>query len=338
MSINNEPRFYAACLQTDTVSVEKRQEISPNLERACQLIDYTVGFALSALTPVKLVAFGESFLQGFLRDQKRGTTETYRRISIPIPGEETEQLAKKAKEHQLYVAGAALELIDEWPDRNFNCAFLIDPQGQLIYKRRKVQTWDPKELSCSPHDVLDKWNEELFPVADTEIGKIGMYICYERMFPEVARNLVLNGAEILINPTAWMDPWGVEPTDWWTVINRARAIENMAYVIAPNVGSDMQRFPSMSRPGKSMLVDWEGKILAQGERGEAIIGTLLDVGLLRQLRRTNLIWNMPAQLRTEAYQGYRRPNYPANLWLERPGETEELAEITRKQIKKVYGG
>lgn len=330
------PRFYAACVQTDTISIEARDEVGQNLRRACELIDYTVGFALSALTPVKLVAFGESFLQGFLRDQKQGTVEAYRRVSIPIPGEETEKLAEKAREHNLYIAGAALELMEEWPGRNFNCAFIISPEGEIIYKRRKVQTWDPKELSTSPHDVMDKWTEELFPVADTSIGRIGMYICYERMFPEVARNLVMNGAEILINPTAWMDPWGMEPTDWWTIINRARAIENLAYVIAPNVGSDMLKFPSMSRPGKSMIVDYEGKILAQGERGEAIIGSLIDLGLLRHFRTTNLIWNMPVQLRTEAYQCYQRPNYPSNLWLEKAGETQELAEVTRAQIRKVY--
>ncbi len=331
-----ESRYYAVCLQTDTESVNSRAEVGKNLERACQLIDYAVGFALSALSPVRMIAFGESFLQGFLRDQGHGTVEVYKKISIPIPGEETERLADKAREHGLYVAGAALELVEEWPDRTFNCAFLISPEGKLIYKRRKVQTWDPKELSCSPHDLLDKWQEDLFPVADTDIGRIGIYICYERMFPEVARNLVLNGAEILINPTAWMDPWGTEPTDWWTIINRARAIENLAYVIAPNVGSDIRRFPSMSRPGKSMVVDYEGKILAQGERGEAIIGALIDLNLIRHFRRTNLIWNMPVQLRTEAYSCYRRQIYPPNLWVERPGETDELAAVTREQIAKIY--
>ena len=77
-------------------------------------------------------------------------------------------------------------------------------------------------------------------MADTEIGRIGAAICYDWLFPEAIRQLALAGAEVLVRVSAYMDPWGTAPPmDWWTLVNRMRAIENMAYVVAANQGSSL---------------------------------------------------------------------------------------------------
>ena len=113
-----------------------------------------------------------------------------------------------------------LEEDPRWPGVVFNTTCLIGPEG-ILYKYRKVNTWIPYEVHASPHD-LPGYDEPLFPVADTPIGRIGCAICYDWLFPEAMRQLAANGAEVLVRVSAYMDPWGAtEPMNWWTLVNRA---------------------------------------------------------------------------------------------------------------------
>ena len=103
---------------------------------------------------------------------------------------------------------------------------------------------------------------------ETEIGRLGAAICYDWLFPEAIRALALAGAEVLIRVSAYMDPWGATPPlDWWTLFNRARAVENFAYVVAANQGASAANYPPFSWPGGSMIVDYDGRILAQADPG-----------------------------------------------------------------------
>ena len=157
------------------------------------------------------------------------------------------------------------------------------------------------------------YDEPLFPVADTEIGRIGCAICYDWLFPEALRQLAMNGAEVLLRVSAYMDPWGAtEPMDWWTLVNRCRALENMAYVVAANQGAQLRRYPPYSWPGGSMLVDFDGRILAQASPGpgERIVVAPVDVSALRHERATRRGHHMLAHLRSEAYPVYRSHVYP----------------------------
>jgi predicted amidohydrolase len=156
----------------------------------------------------------------------------------------------------------------------------------------------------------------MFPVADTEIGKLGCAICYDWLFPEAIRELALNGAEVLIRVSAYMDPWGATPPmDWWTVVNRCRALENTAYVVASNQGASLANYPPFSWPGGSMVVDYDGRILAQADpgRGEKIVVAPVDIAALRAERERRTGHHMLGHLRTEAYRAGRRPIYPGGL-------------------------
>lgn len=88
---------------------------------------------------------------------------------------------------------------------------------------------------------MQGYDEPLFPVADTPIGRLGCAICYDWLFPEAMRQLTANGAEVLLRVSAYMDPWGAtEPMAWWTIVNRCRALENIAYVVAANQGASLK--------------------------------------------------------------------------------------------------
>jgi predicted amidohydrolase len=175
-----------------------------------------------------------------------------------------------------------------------------------------VNPWIPYEVHASPHD-LPGYTEPMFPVAETPIGRIGCAICYDWLFPETLRQLTMNGAEILVRVSAYMDPWGAtEPMDWWTIVNRCRALENVAYVVAANQGASLRHYPPYSWPGGSMVVDFDGRILAQASPGpgERIVVATVDLSALRHERQTRRGHHMPAHLRTEAYPAYRAHQYP----------------------------
>jgi hypothetical protein len=103
--------------------------------------------------------------------------------------------------------------------------------------------------------------------------------------------------------------------DWWTVINRARAIENIAYVIAANQGASLKHYPPYSWPGGSQVVDYDGRLLAQASPGpgERIVLAPIDVSALRHERASRRGHHMLAHLRTEAYPVYRQHQYPPQL-------------------------
>jgi predicted amidohydrolase len=182
----------------------------------------------------------------------------------------------------------------------------------MLYRYRKVNTWIPYEVHTSPHDI-EGYDEPLFPVADTEIGRLGCAICYDWLFPEALRQLSANGAEVLIRVSAYMDPWNAtSPMDWWTVINRARAIENTGFVVAANQAASLKNYPPYSWSGGSQIVDFEGRILAEASPGpgERIVIAPIDISALRHERQNRRGHHMHAHLRTEAYPLYQGHVYP----------------------------
>jgi len=237
------------------------------------------------------------------------------KLAIAIPNEHTDRYRLKAQEHGIYIqTGSFLEEDDRYPGTVFNTTCLIGPDG-ILSRYRKVHPWIPWEVNASPHD-LKGYEEELFPVADTEIGRLGVATCYDWLFPEAIRQLSLKGAEVLLRVSAYMDPWGATPPmDWWTLVNRCRALENLAYVVAANQGARADHYPPFSWPGGSMLVDYDGRILAQADPGpgEKIVVSGIDLAALRAERERRLGHHMLGHLRMEAYTGYRQPIYPGSL-------------------------
>ena len=183
----------------------------------------------------------------------------------------------------------------------------------MISKYRKVNPWAPWEVHASPHDVPD-YDADPFPVADTEIGRIGVAICYDWLFPETIRQIAFNGAEIIVPVSAYMDPWGTAaPMDWRTVINRTRAIENTAYVVASNQAASLANYPPFGWLGGSMVVDYDGRILAQADpgAGEKAVVAPINIDMLRAERERRAGHDLRGHLRSEIHpylgQSYLTP-------------------------------
>lgn len=326
-----ELRYSAAACQLDLPNPETRAGIRDQVNRMLALIDQAVT-GYDPFLPVKLLVFPEFAHAAPIYPT---AAELRRQLTVEVPNEHTERYAAKAKELGVYIqTGTFLEEDPAWPDTVFNTTCLIGPEG-LLTKYRKVNPWIPFEVHKSPHD-LEGYDEPLFPVADTPIGKLGVAICYDWLFPEALRQLAANGAEVLIRVSAYMDPWGATPPmDWWTVVNRCRALENMCYVVAANQAASQAHFPPFSWPGGSMIVDYDGRILAQADPGPGtkIVVAPVDLHALRDDREKRSGHHMLAHLRSEAYPIYRQPGFPAGSLNEEANLTYEanLARIQRSK-------
>ena len=304
----NNLRYYAAAIQTDIKSPRQRSGMNRNTKRILELIDQAVtGYA--PFLPVRFLVFPEfahaAPIYATLKELRKN-------LGVEIPNRHTERIQVKAKELDIYVqTGSMLEIDPKYPMALFNTSCLIGPQG-VLFKYRKVYPWLPWEVHTSPHDI-DGYEEELFPVATTPIGRIGAAICYDWLFPETLRQLAVNGAEIVARVSAYMDPFGAtEPNDWWTVVNRCRALENFVYVVAANQGASLRHFPPFSWPGGSMIVDYDGRIVTQATPGdgEKITVGPIDIGMLRHERETRIAHQTAAHFRSEAHPVYLRKFFP----------------------------
>ena len=301
-------RYAAAACQTDLPNPSDRAAMHHSTDRMVSMLQAAVDGSAPFL-PVRLVVFPEFAHSAPVYATVR---ELRDKLAVPIPNEHTNRIWEKARALSIYVqTGSMLEADPRWPDVVFNTTCLIGPEG-ILYKYRKVNPWIPYELHASPHD-LQGYEEPLFPVADTPIGRLGCAICYDWLFPEAIRQLATNGAEVLLRVSAYMDPWGApEPMTWWTIVNRCRAIENVAYVVAANQGASLRHYPPYSWPGGSQIVDFDGRLLADASPGpgERIVIAPIDISALRHERAQRQGHHMLAHLRTEAYPVYRAQGYP----------------------------
>jgi formamidase len=319
MSRDEKLRYAAAACQVDFANPPKRSGIKAHTSRMLAMTAQVVE-GYSPFVPVKLVVFPEFAHAAPVYPTAK---ELLEHLAIPIPNEHTERYAAIARQYGIYIqTGTFLESDDRYPGAVFNTTCLIGPEG-LLSRYRKVNPWIPWEVHASPHD-LPGYADEIFPVTDTPIGKLGVAICYDWLFPETLRQLTANGAEVLIRVSAYMDPWGATaPLDWWTVVNRCRALENIAYVVAANQGASLSHYPPFSWPGGSMLVDFEGRILAQADPGpgEKVVVATIDIDALRHERATRRGHQTLGHLRSECYPMYQKPFYPGG----RGGDRAKLA-------------
>ncbi len=169
-----------------------------------------------------------------------GTGKKIAECAEPVPGPSTAYFGGLAKQHNLYIVAG---LVEREGKTIYNTAALIGPEGQLVGKYRKVSLPRSEvEDGITPgHD---------YPVFDTRFGKIGMMVCYDGFFPEVARALTIRGAEVIAWPV-----WGCNP-----MLAKARACENHVYLVSSTY-TDHTRHDWMI----SGVFDHYGDVLAQAE-------------------------------------------------------------------------
>lgn len=339
-------QYMALALQPAMRGAQKRKDIMKNLDHISDVIGAAVWLSSIDL-PVKLITIPEGALQGFTDEVFDWDHVKYvNEMAIDIPGEETEYLGKRAKEYNAYIIAQAKAKHPEFPERFFNCAFIIDPNGEVIHTHYKLQVF-AREHSTVPHDVWDRWIElygynldAFYPVADTEIGRIGTLVCMEGSYPETARGLAMNGAEIIYRPS-YPEPYVANGL--WETQNCARALDNTCYVISPNVAS-YYLLPETTIPvdtfgGQSMIVDYQGKIVSKHDYGSgaSYAGGIINIEALREYRKRSLWGNWLKDLRTEQYKLiYEDPVFEKNLCMDRPPLRHEGTDrIIRDQIKRL---
>ncbi len=339
-------QYMALALQPCMRGCRKRSEIGANLRHISELIDAAVWLTAIDL-PVRLICIPEGALQGFTDEIFDWDHVKYvNELAIDVPGEETRFLGRKAREHQAYIIAQAKVKHPEFKERFFNCAFIISPEGEVIHKHYKLQVFAREHSTC-PHDVWDKWVElygenldAFYPVCETEIGRIGTLICMEGSFPETARGLAMNGAEIIYRPS-YPEPYVANGL--WEVQNRARALDNTVYVVAPNVACyyvlPESEMPIDTFGGHSMVLDYQGRVIGDHKYGSgaSYAAAIIDIEGLRQYRTRSLWGNWLKDLRTEQYRLiYDRSIWPKNLWLkEPPRKHAEYDKIVHSQVEKM---
>lgn len=339
-------QYMTIALQPEFRGTFKREDIRQNIDHISSLMDASMVLCGIDM-PVRLVALPEGALQGFNDeifdwDHRKYVDE----VAIDIPGPETDLLGQKAKEKDVHIIGQAKARHPAFPDNFFNCAFVVSPEGEVIHRSHKLQCF-AREHSTVPHDVWDRWVElygdgldAFFPVTDTPIGRIGTIVCMEGSYPETARGLAMNGAEIIYRPS-YPEPY--VSNGLWEVQNRCRALDNTCFVVAPNIGP-YRLVPEMQNGldvggGQSMIVDYQGRVLSNRlSGGIGYAAAIVDVEALRQYRARSLWGNWMKDLRTEQYRCiYRETVFEPNMLLDREHTIKhaETDELHRAQIQRM---
>lgn len=167
------------------------------------------------------------------------------------------------------------------PQRAFNTAVLISPEGDILAVYRKIHLFDVSIDGAVDHME----SRQIIPgnqsvVAETRYGRIGFAICYDLRFPELFRQLADKGADIIILPAAFTLYTG---KDHWEVLLRARAIENQVYVIAP---AQWGPHPvNKTCFGNSMIIDPWGTVIARASEGQGSVLASIDPARTAVVRR-----------------------------------------------------
>jgi deaminated glutathione amidase len=205
------------------------------------------------------------------------------------------------------VAGSIAERV-EGSELMHNTSVLIDASGEIVASYRKIHMFD-----VEVGGVTYRESEHEQPGQEIVVGRIGeidlgLTVCYDLRFPELYRILAVRGARVITVPSAFTLATG---RDHWDVLLRARAIENQAFVIAPNQVGEAP--PHYSSYGRSAIVDPWGVVLAQAPDEECFVAAHLDLESQERIRRS-----LPS-LANRRPQAYRWPS---------AGETTALMEAT----------
>lgn len=255
-------------LRAAAVQMSSGPDKRANLDRADALLRAAVGEG------ARLVVLPEVF-------NWRGPRGSEAEFAETIPGPTSERMAALARELRIHLqAGSITERIDG-DRRCYNTALLFAPSGEILGRYRKIHLFDVE----IPGQVSARESEARKPGSDTvalptEIGTIGLSVCYDLRFPELYRRLVRAGAEILCIPSAFTFPTGAAH---WETLVRARAIENQCYVVAPG-----QYGPSphgYRNYGNSMIVDPWGTVIARASDAEGVIVAEIRRDHLQRVRQ-----------------------------------------------------
>ncbi len=326
------PHYHALALQTTCFAVnglspsDARARMMTTIERIDAQIRASKAFIGQDL---KLVVLPEYFLTSF---PLRETIAQWQALAcVEMHGAEYDALSAVAQRNSVYLSGNLYELDPHFPQLYFQTSFCIDPAGEVVLRYRRLNSM----FAPTPHDVWDKYLEvysleQVFPIADTAIGRLAAVASEEILYPEISRMMAMRGAELLLHSSSEASSPEQTPKE---IAKRARAIENMAYVISANSAAiEGIAIPKDSTNGHSQIIDPKGHVIAEAAQGESMVAHAeVDLESLRRLRRRPGMSNYLARQRFELYaQMYAQHSfYPPNTLL---NGIEDKSQFVQQQL------
>jgi len=203
------------------------------------------------------------------------TEENFEKLAEEIPtGMTSNFIAELAKKHNIYLLAGSI--IEKCPDGKIrNSSALYSPDGKLAAKYSKIHMFSYFGSSEGKYVTPgDSWC-----LVETDIGKIGLSICYDLRFPELFRKLTFAGARMIFCPAAWP----TERLEHWLVLNKARAVENLVWMISVNQAGKMNE--KRANAGNSLVLNPWGEAVAQGGSEEGIIFAHIDLEEIDNIRK-----------------------------------------------------
>ena len=319
----SDPHYVALALQLTCPTVnnlsneETRQTM---LDYIARMAHHVAGSKALVGRDIRLVVLPEYFMTGYpLGETIPGWAA---KAAIAPDGAEYAALAKVAQNNDVFLSGNVYETDENFPEIYFQTCFVISPSGDTVLRyRRLISMFAP-----TPHDVWDRYLDlygidAVFPVADTEIGKLACCASEEILYPEICRAHALRGAEVILHSTSEVASTELTPKD---IAKRARAVENIVYVVSCNTGGIADSpIPMNSVDSMSKVVDFHGRVLASSTIGESMVANAeIDLAALRRYRRRPGMPNVLARQRLELFADTYAKNsvYPSNTLLDANGQ------------------
>lgn len=242
--------------------------VSANLAEAERLI------AMAAAQGAKLVVLPENFAHMGLADTDK----------IAIREEEGKGpiqlfLASQAKKRKIWLIGGSVPLAAAVPDKVLNSCLVFDDKGKLVARYDKIHLFglDLGNEHYREEETIEAGNRVV--VVETPFGRLGLSVCYDLRFPELYR--AMKGVDVIVVPSAFTETTGKAH---WEILVRARAIENLAYVIAPAQGG--YHLSGRETHGNSMIVDPWGVVLDRLPRGSGVVIASINRAYQASLRHS----------------------------------------------------
>ena len=255
--------YLAAVVQLTTT-----EDPAASLERALAGIDRAADLGAQLIALPENVSF-------------MGTEADKRRFAEPIDGPTFGALAEHARRRQVYLLAGSLPERSDDPDRPYNTSVLYGPDGKRRAVYRKVHLFDVALGPGATHTesaVTSPGDRAV--VVETPLGRWGLTICYDLRFPDLFRSLRRADVDVIFVPAAFTVPTG---RDHWSVLLRARAIENQCYIVAPaQVGHNG---PNRQTYGRSMVIDPWGTVMCTCPDEPAVAVVSIDPTRVESLRR-----------------------------------------------------
>lgn len=250
------------------VQMASGPNIDGNLDEAARLI------AMAAGRGAHLVALPEHFGILGMRDEDK-----VRLRERPGSGPIQDFLAATAKRHGIWLVGGSVPLEADAADKVRNSSLVYDPGGKLAARYDKIHLFGFEMGAESYREERTIEPGRDIVTVDTPFGRLGLSICYDLRFPELYR--AMKDVDIILVPSAFTETTG--RAHWETLI-RARAIENLAYVLAPAQGG--YHLNGRETHGDSMIVDPWGVVLDRLPRGSGVVSASVNLAHLKRLRQS----------------------------------------------------